>query len=170
MGFISQLEQRNEHYRFIRIDSDLTEDLKHDLSEDELKEEVELLNGAFCKALGREKMEIKVEKLKNSSVAALLTISEENRRMQDMMKMYGMSGMDPGMFGQDENLTLNASHPLVQYLVNHPDSSIQNILCQQLYDLALLANKPLSSDEMTRFVSRSNEIMLKMTENLSTEK
>lgn len=169
-SFISQLEQRNEHYRFIRIDSDLTEDLKHDLSEDELKEEVELLNGAFCKALGREKMEIKVEKLKNSSVAALLTISEENRRMQDMMKMYGMSGMDPGMFGQDENLTLNASHPLVQYLVNHPDSSIQNILCQQLYDLALLANKPLSSDEMTRFVSRSNEIMLKMTENLSTEK
>lgn len=168
-SFISQLEQRNEHYRFIRIDSDLTEDLKHDLSEDELKEEVELLNGAFCKALGREKMEIKVEKLKNSSVAALLTISEENRRMQDMMKMYGMSGMDPGMFGQDENLTLNASHPLVQYLVNHPDSSIQNILCQQLYDLALLANKPLSSDEMTRFVSRSNEIMLKMTENLSTK-
>lgn len=169
-SFISQLEQRNEHYRFIRIDSDLTEDLKHDLSEDELKEEADLLSTAFCKALGREKMEIKVEKLKNNSIAALLTISEENRRMQDMMKMYGMPGMDAGMFGQDENLTLNASHPLVQYLVDHPDSSIQDILCQQLYDLALLANKPLSSDEMTRFVSRSNEIMLKMTENLSTEK
>lgn len=169
-SFISQLEQRNEHYRFIRIDSDLTEDLKHDLSEDELKEEAGLLSTAFCKALGREKMEIKVEKLKNNSIAALLTISEENRRMQDMMKMYGMPGMDAGMFGQDENLTLNASHPLVQYLVDHPDSSIQDILCQQLYDLALLANKPLSSDEMTRFVSRSNEIMLKMTENLSTEK
>lgn len=169
-SFISQLEQRNENYRFIRIDSDLTQDLKHDLSEDELKEEADLLSGAFCKALGREKMEIKVEKLKNNSIAALLTLSEENRRMQDMMKMYGMSGMDAGMFGQDESLTLNASHPLVQYLVDHPDSSIQELLCQQLYDLALLANKPLSSEEMTRFVSRSNEIMLKMTENLSEEK
>ena len=169
-SFISQLEQRNENYRFIRIDSDLTQDLKHDLSEDELKEEANLLSEAFCKALSREKMEIKVEKLKNSSIAALLTLSEENRRMQDMMKMYGMSGMDAGMFGQDESLTLNASHPLVQYLVEHPDSSIQDILCQQLYDLALLANKPLSSEEMTRFVSRSNEIMLKMAENLSTEK
>ena len=169
-SFISQLEQRNENYRFIRIDSDLTQDLKHDLSEDELKEEADLLSGAFCKALGREKMEIKVEKLKNNSIAALLTLSEENRRMQDMMKMYGMSGMDAGMFGQDESLTLNASHPLVQYLVDHPDSSIQELLCQQLYDLALLTNKPLSSEEMTRFVSRSNEIMLKMTENLSEEK
>ena len=169
-SFISQLEQRNENYRFIRIDSDLTQDLKHNLSEDELKEEADLLSGAFCKALGREKMEIKVEKLKNNSIAALLTLSEENRRMQDMMKMYGMSGMDAGMFGQDESLTLNASHPLVQYLVDHPDSSIQELLCQQLYDLALLANKPLSSEEMTRFVSRSNEIMLKMTENLSEEK
>lgn len=169
-SFISQLEQRNENYRFIRIDSDLTQDLKHNLSEDELKEEADLLSGAFCKALGREKMEIKVEKLKNNSIAALLTLSEENRRMQDMMKMYGMSGMDAGMFGQDESLTLNASHPLVQYLVDHPDSSIQELLCQQLYDLALLTNKPLSSEEMTRFVSRSNEIMLKMTENLSEEK
>ena len=169
-SFISQLEQRNENYRFIRIDSNLTQDLKHDLSEGELKEEADLLSGAFCKALGREKMEIKVEKLKNNSIAALLTLSEENRRMQDMMKMYGMSGMDAGMFGQDESLTLNASHPLVQYLVDHPDSSIQELLCQQLYDLALLANKPLSSEEMTRFVSRSNEIMLKMTENLSEEK
>ena len=111
-------------------------------------------------------MDIKVEKLKNNSIAALLTLSEESRRMQDMMKMYGMSGMDAGMFGQNESLTLNANHPLVQYLVEHPDSSIQDLLCQQLYDLALLANKPLSSEEMTRFVSRSNEIMLKMTENL----
>lgn len=165
-SFISQLEQRNDAYRFIRIDSGLTEGLKHDLSEDELKEEESLLNSAFCKALNREKMEVKVEKLKNNSIAALLTLSEESRRMQDMMKMYGMGGMDAGMFGQEESLTLNASHPLVQYLIEHPDSTIQDLICQQLYDLALLSNKPLSPDEMTRFILRSNDIMLKMTEQL----
>ena len=160
MGFISQLEQRNEHYRFIRIDSDLTEDLKHDLSEDELKEEVELLNGAFCKALGREKMEIKVEKLKNSSVAALLTISEENRRMQDMMKMYNMYGMDPSMFGGQETLVLNANHPLVQFLGKNQESEHAAVICEQLYDLAMLSHKQLSPDEMTKFVKRSNEILM----------
>ena len=162
-SFISQLEQRNELYRFVRIDSDLTEDLKEELSEDELKAEQQTLEKAFRSALKKENLEVKLAKLKNASIASVITSSEEGRRMQDMMKMYGMGGMDPSMMGQNESLTLNINHPLVNYLAATPDSDLHALICHQLYDLALLANKPLSPDEMTKFVSRSNEIMMKMT-------
>lgn len=162
-SFISQLEQRNEHYRFVRIDSDLTEGLKEELSEDELKEEQTTLETAFRASLENEQLEVKIAKLKNTSIASIITSSEEGRRMQDMMKMYGMGGMDASMLGQNESLTLNINHPLVSYLAKHPDSDLNSLICHQLYDLALLANKPLSPEEMTKFVSRSNEIMMKMT-------
>ncbi len=162
-SFISQLEQRNEHYRFVRIDSDLTEGLKEELSEDELKEEQTILETAFRASLENEQLEVKIAKLKNTSIASIITSSEEGRRMQDMMKMYGMGGMDASMLGQNESLTLNINHPLVSYLAKHPDSDLNSLICHQLYDLALLANKPLSPEEMTKFVSRSNEIMMKMT-------
>lgn len=162
-SFISQLEQRNEHYRFVRIDSDLTEGLKEELSEDELKEEQTTLETAFRTSLENNQLEVKIAKLKNTSIASIITSSEEGRRMQDMMKMYGMGGMDASMLGQNESLTLNINHPLVSYLAKHPDSELNALICHQLYDLALLANKPLSPEEMTKFVSRSNEIMMKMT-------
>ena len=162
-SFISQLEQRNEHYRFVRIDSDLTEGLKEELSEDELKEEQTTLETAFRTSLENNQLEVKIAKLKNTSIASIITSSEEGRRMQDMMKMYGMGVMDASIPGQNESLTLNINHPLVSYLAKHPDSELNALICHQLYDLALLANKPLSPEEMTKFVSRSNEIMMKMT-------
>ena len=110
-----------------------------------------------------EKLEVKAENLKNESVAAMMTLSEESRRMQDMMKMYNMYGMDPGMFGGQETLVLNVSHPLVKYLAENQESEHAAVICQQLYDLAMLSHKQLSPDEMTKFVQRSNEILMLLT-------
>ena len=114
----------------------------------------------FRKALSNEKLEVKVEKLKNDNVASMVTLSEESRRMQEMMKMYNMYGMDPSMFGTDVTLVLNANHPLVQYVLDHKEGEHTEMFCKQLYDLALLSNKPLNPEEMTAFVQRSNEIMM----------
>ena len=108
------------------------------------------------------KEEVKVEKMKDENVASMITLSEESRRMQEMMKMYGMSGMDPSMFGTNATLILNANHPLVEYVVEHKDGENTEMFCHQLYDLAMLAHKPLSPEEMTEFVKRSNEIMMKL--------
>ena len=116
----------------------------------------------FRKALGNDKLEVKVEKMKDENVASMITLSEESRRMQEMMKMYGMSGMDPSMFGTNATLILNANHPLVEYVVAHKDGENTEMFCHQLYDLAMLAHKPLSPEEMTEFVKRSNEIMMKL--------
>ena len=163
--FITQMEQKNEHIKFQRIDADLTDHFKEDVSEEEkeaFKEKTDSLVEIFRKALGNDKLEVKVEKMKDENVASMITLSEESRRMQEMMKMYGMSGMDPNMFGGQETLVLNANHPLVEYVVAHKDGENTEMFCHQLYDLAMLAHKPLSPEEMTEFVKRSNEIMMKL--------
>jgi len=164
--FISQLEQRNENVHFQRIDADLTETFKEEVAADEeetFKANTETLTDIFRKALENDKLEVKVEKLKNESVASMMTLSEESRRMQDMMKMYGMMGMDPSMMGSALTLVLNANHPLVQYVLNNKEGEHTNMFCKQLYDLALLGNKPLNPEEMTEFIKRSNEIMMLLT-------
>ena len=164
--FMTQLEQRNEDIKFQRIDADLTENFKEEVAaedEESFKTTVDTLTETFRKALENEKLEVKVEKLKNENVASMMTLSEESRRMQEMMKMYGMAGMDPNMFGTDATLVLNANHPLVQYVLNNKDGEHTDLFCKQLYDLALLGNKPLSPEEMTAFIARSNEIMMLLT-------
>lgn len=163
--FITQMEQKNEHIKFQRIDADLTDHFKEDVSEEEkeaFKEKTDSLVEIFRKALGNDKLEVKVEKMKDENVASMITLSEESRRMQEMMKMYGMSGMDPSMFGTNATLILNANHPLVEYVVEHKEGENTEMFCHQLYDLAMLAHKPLSPEEMTEFVKRSNEIMMKL--------
>ena len=163
--FITQLEQRNPELKFQRIDADVNASSKEEVSEEEkeaFQKTADELVALFRKELGNENLEVKVEKIKDESVAAMITLSEESRRMQDMMKMYGMAGMDPSMFGTTGTLVLNANHPLVQYVQAHKDEENTGIFCKQLYDLAMLAHKPLSPEEMTAFVQRSNEIMLKL--------
>lgn len=164
--FITQLEQRNENVQFQRIDADLTDHFKEEVAKEEeetFKANTETLTDIFRKALNNEKLEVKVEKLKNENVASMVTLSEQSRRMQEMMKMYNMYGMDAGMFGTDVTLVLNANHPLVQYVLNNKDGEHVNLFCQQLFDLAMLSNKPLNPEEMTAFISRSNEIMMLLT-------
>ena len=162
-SFISQLEQRNEHYKFMRIDADVTESLKDETSAEDLKAETDTLTDVFKKALNNDKLTVKVEKLKNADIASVITLSEEGRRMQDMMKMYamnGMGGMDPNMFAADQTLTLNANNELVKYIFEHKDSEHVPMFCEQLYDLAMLSNQPLSVDAMAKFIQRSNQIMM----------
>ena len=159
--FISHLEQKDQTIQFKRIDADVTEELKGEGVADE--NTAKTLTELFRKNLNMEKLEVKAENLKNESVAAMMTLSEESRRMQDMMKMYNMYGMDPGMFGGQETLVLNVSHPLVKYLAENQESEHAAVICQQLYDLAMLSHKQLSPDEMTKFVQRSNEILMLLT-------
>ena len=162
-SFISQLEQRNETYKFMRIDADVTEALKDETDETDLKTETDTLTEVFKKALNNDKLTVKVDKLKDASISSVITLSEEGRRMQDMMKMYamgGMGGMDPNMFAADQTLTLNANNELVKYIFENKDSEHVPMFCQQLYDLAMLSNQPLSVDAMTKFVERSNKIMM----------
>ena len=159
-SFITQLERRNEKIKFVRIDADLTESLKEDIPEEELKEAKDSLTETFRKALNNENLKVSVEKLKNAEIASVITLSEEGRRMQDMMKMYGMAGMDASMFGGDQTLVLNAKHALVQYILNNKESEHVNLFCEQLYDLAVLSNHPLPTDAMGKFVARSNQIMM----------
>ena len=158
-AFITHLESKNQDIRFQRIDADLDESMT-DGSSENLKETTDTLTEVFRKALNNEKLEVKVEKLKNESVSSMMILSEESRRMQEMMKMYGMYGMDPSMFGGNETLVLNANNKLVQYILENKDSEHVPMMCCQLYDLAVLSHKPLSSDEMTKFIARSNEIMM----------
>ena len=160
-AFITQLERRNESLKFMRIDADLTDDFKGDeaVAEDDVKS----LSETFRKALNNEKLEVRVENLKDDSISSMMLLSEESRRMQEMMKMYGMAGMDPEMFGGQETLVLNGNHPLVKFVLEHKRSKNVPVICEQLYDLAMLAHKPLNPDEMTRFVKRSNDIMMLLT-------
>ena len=163
-SFITQLEQRNENYKFCRIDADVTESMVEETSEDELKSETETLTDVFRKALNNEGLEVKVEKFKNKDLSSMLTVSEESRRMQDMMKMYAMGGMDMSMFGSaSETLVLNANNDLVKYILNNKDSENVPTFAAQLYDLAKIANAPLSPEAMTEFVARSNKIMMLLT-------
>ena len=165
-AFITYLEQKHQEVQFLRIDADVHDSLKDEVAEDEKEEfqkTTDSLVEIFRKELGNEKLDVKVEKLKDENVASMAVLSEENRRMQEMMKMYGMGGMDASMFGSQVTLVLNANHPLVQFLVTNKDSENVSIICKQLYDLAMLAHKPLSPEEMTAFVKRSNDIMMLLT-------
>ena len=162
-AFISHVEQKHEDVKFLRIDADVTESMREEISEEELKEEKDTLTEVFRKALGRENLEVKVEKLKNENISSMMTLSEENRRMQDMMKMYGMGGMDPSMFGGQETLVLNANNKLVQYIFENKDSEHVPMICGQLYDLAMLSHKQLAPEQMTKFIARSNEILALLT-------
>ncbi len=161
--FIAQLEAKNQNIRFQRIDAELTDTFKEDINEEKeksLSEYTDALKSLFEKSLGKENMDVKVEYLKNAATSSVITLSEDSRRMQDMMKMYSMPGMDPSMFGgKGETLVLNANNTLVQYLFKHPDSEHAEMICKQLYDLALLCHQPLEAEAMSEFVARSNEIL-----------
>ena len=159
-AFITHLERQDDTIKFERIDADVNADMKEEVSEEDLKEEKETLTDVFHKALNNDKLEVKVEKLKNASVSSMIVLSEETRRMQDMMKMYNMYGMDPNMFGGPATLVLNANNELVQYIFNHKNSEHVPMMCEQLYDLAMLSHKPLAPEEMTKFITRSNKIMM----------
>ena len=160
-AFISHLEQRDQTLQFKRIDADLTEELKGgDAADDDT---ANTLTELFRINLNKEKLEVKVESLKNEAVSAMMMLSEESRRMQDMMKMYNMYGMDPGMFGGQETLVLNINHPLVKFLAENQESEHAAVICEQLYDLAMISHKQLSPDEMTKFVQRSNDILMLLT-------
>lgn len=158
--FITHLEGKNENLKFSRIDADLSDSFKEEVSEEELKEITEKLTATFKKALNNENLSIKVEKLKNASISSMITLSEQDRRMQDMMKMYNLGGMDPAMFGANgQTLVLNANNELVRYIVEHEENENTPLLCGQLYDLALLSHAPLTPQRMTDFIARSNKIM-----------
>ena len=163
--FISHLKQKNDGVKFLRIDSDLNDSFKDEIREDdeEFKNTADSLTEIFRKALNNEKLDVKVEKLKNESISSMVTLSEESRRMQDMMKMYGMAGMNPDMFGTNVTLVLNANNTLVKYILEHKESDHTDMMCEQLYDLALISHKQLSPEEMTKFIARSNEIMMLLT-------
>ena len=162
--FISQLESKNEGIKFQRIDADLTDTFKSKTSkkaEEEMKGQAEAIAKIMKKALKKDKLEVKVEKLKNKKISSMITLSEESRRMQDMMKMYAMNGMGMGdMAEEGETLILNANHPLVQYVIGHEEDEHVGMICEQLYDLAKLQHAPLKPEDMTKFVNRSNEIMM----------
>ncbi len=165
--FISQLEAKNEGIRFMRIDADLTDSLKSKTSKKaakEMEEQAEEIAKIMKKALKKENLTVKVEKLKNKKVSSMITVSEESRRMQDMMRMYSMNGADMGMFGKEgETLILNASHPLVQYVLDNKEGENVTMICEQLYDLAQIQNAPLAPEAMTKFIARSNDIMMLLT-------
>ncbi|MCI6497670.1 molecular chaperone HtpG [Lachnospiraceae bacterium HCP1S3_C3] len=159
--FITQLEQKNENVHFLSIDSDLTDTFKETVSEDDdaYKADCDALTDIFKKALGNENLDVKVEKLKDENISSMVTMSEQNRRMQEMMKMYSMPGMNTDMFGNNVTLILNYNNALVKYVMDNRDAENTNMICEQLYDLAMISHKQLSPDEMTKFITRSNEIM-----------
>ena len=162
--FVSALEAGNDDVKFQRIDADLTDAFKEEGDEEKLKEDTETLKELFRKATGKDQLEVKVEKLKNDKVSSMITLSEEARRMQDMMKMYsanGMGGMELPDVGQ--TLVLNANNDLVQYLLANKDGEHSDMFCKQLYDLAMISHQPLQADKMTEFINRSNEIMMLLT-------
>jgi len=164
--FITSLEQKDETIKFQRIDADITESFREEIDENDetIKEQAEALTELFRKVLEQEALEVKVEKLKNENVSSVVTLSEESRRMQDMMRMYNMGGMDPAMFGQSVTLVLNANNKLVQYVFNNKEDDDVNIVCEQLYDLAMISHKPLEPEKMTKFIDRSNRIMTMLVE------
>ena len=161
-AFISHVEQKKETVKFMRIDADINESVKAD-GEENLEEQTKELGEIFKKALEKENLTVKAEKLKNESVSSMMTVTEESRRMQEMMKMYNMYGMDPSMFGGQETLVLNLNNKLVQYVLANKEGDLTKLVCEQLYDLAVITHRQLTPEEMTKFVARSNEIMMEMT-------
>ena len=166
--FITHEEQKHENVKFLRIDADVNEIFKEEVKEEDketLENQAKTLTETFRKALGNDKLEVKVEKLKNESVSSMIIVAEETRRMQEMMKMYNMYGMDPSMFGgTGEVLVLNANNSLVKYVLEHTDGEKTPVICEQLYDLALLSHGTLSPERMTKFIARSNQIMTELAE------
>ncbi|MDF2941619.1 MAG: hypothetical protein K0S01_477 [Herbinix sp.] len=161
--FITQLEYQDQTIKFQRIDADITENFKEETKKKDkkiLKNNTDAMTTLFRKVLAKDKLEVKVEKFKNEKVSSIMTLSEENRRMQDMMRMYSMPGMDASAFGGSETLVLNANNKLVQYIITNENAEQTPMICEQLYDLALLSHKPLEPEAMTKFVQRSNEIMM----------
>ena len=167
--FIQQLEMKNEGIHFARIDAGVDEVLASSTSEEDekaLEEKGKELEKTFQKALDNDKLKVSLQNLKEKSVSSLLKVDEQSRRMQDMMKMYSMGGSDMGLFGAGEGQTLilNAQHPLVQYVMEHAEDEKSATVCAQLYDLAKIQNAPLTPEEMTKFVARSNDILMLLTE------
>ena len=166
--FITELEAKNSGLRFQRIDADVQEAMKDELSseeQDKLKEAGEKLEKAFQSLLSKDKLHVKVDRLLSETPASLLSISEESRRMQDMMKMYAISGMPMGELPLEETLVLNERHPLVQHLLQHEDSFESEegkLIEEQLYDLARIQNAPLNGDAMKNFIARSEKILLEL--------
>ena len=166
--FVSQLEAKNEGIKFSRIDADLTDTFKTKNSkkvEEELEKKSEEVSKLFKKAVKKDNITVKVEKLKNKDIASMITVSEEARRMQDMMRMYAMPGMDMGMGKEGETLILNANNKLVEYVIDHQDGENVDLICEQLYDLALIQQAPLQPEQMTKFIGRSNKIMMLLAKN-----
>lgn len=165
--FVGYLEQKNENVKFLCINSDLSDIFKEEVTEEDkeaMKADVDALTELFRKVLGKENLDVKVEKLKNENMSSMITISEESRRMAEMMKMYSMPGMDNSMFGTTETLVLNYNNKLVQYVLGHKDGAHTNTICEQLYDLAGLSHGSLTPERMTKFIARSNELMIIMAE------
>jgi molecular chaperone HtpG len=161
--FITQLENQDQTIKFQRIDADITDSFKDETKKKDMKvleKNTQAMTKLFQKVLGKEKLELKVEKLKNEKLSSVITLSEESRRMQDMMHMYSMQGMDPNMFGASETLVLNSNNKLVQYIITNENAEYTPMICEQLYDLAMLSHKPLEPDAMTKFIQRSNDIMM----------
>ena len=163
--FIQQLEQNDDKIKFQRIDAGVTDTFEEKEEGEEWENTTKTLTDVFRKALGNDKLDVQVKKLKNENVASMITLSEETRRMQDMMKMYSAGGMGMGMdmFGGGETLVLNAKNSLVKYILENGDGSNTDMFCKQLYDLAMISHRPLSAEAMTEFVARSNEIMMLLT-------
>ncbi len=165
--FISQLEAKNEGIHFARIDADVQDTLRADEdkaeNEEQMKADGEKITQIVRKALDDDKLNVQLEILKDANVSSMLTVNEQTRRMNDMMKMYSMNVVDYGMdkmSKEGQTLILNAAHPLVKYVLGHEEGDNTKLICEQLYDLALLQNEPLTGDAMANFVSRTNKIMM----------
>lgn len=164
--FITHLEYKNPKIKFQRIDAGFSDSFRDETQkkdEKELKKNTEAMTKLFRKILGKDKLEVKVDRLKNEKVASVITMSEENRRLQDMMRMYSIGGKDDNLFADGETLILNANHKLVQYIIENEKSDYTPMICEQLYDLAYLSHRPLEPEAMTKFIQRSNEIMMLLT-------
>ena len=165
-AFMSMIESKKEGVSFVRIDADINEHLveAETMNEEEKKEATEKLQEMFVKALGQENLKMKLEPMKSESLSAMIVLSEESRRMQDMMRMYGMNGLDPNMFKTETTLILNTKHSLVKHLIENDkiEASTKSLICEQLYDLAMISHAPLSSEAMTKFINRSNTLLLKL--------
>ena len=161
--FITSLEMKRNNVKFLRIDSDMTDDMRSEEIGEDLKASYEALSEKVKAAIHNDKLKVAIEPLKNDEISSVITISEESRRMQEMMKQYGMMGMDPSMFGgEGETLVLNANHPLVKELLENNHEDLFDMICEQLYDLASISHSPLSPERMSAFIKRSNELMLKL--------
>ena len=161
--FITSLEMKRNNVKFLRIDSDMTDDMRSEEIGEDLKASYEALSEKVKAAIHNDKLKVAIEPLKNDEISSVITISEESRRMQEMMKQYGMMGMDPSMFGgEGETLVLNANHPLVKALLENTREECFDMICEQLYDMASISHSTLSPERMSAFIKRSNELMLKL--------